>query len=547
MKQMEFVLVIILFLTGFKLHSQNLVSFSTTNTTLQEVFDKAETKAKGNISKFGKYQVLIEGAQYTNVWLETQPLGGCMYAKRDLTIAKNNIQIFMDLQREDGRFPGMISCKDNTLVPYYGWFQGYCFPMPAFEIYFLLNKDKKYLNELYNSLVKFDEYLWKTHDSDNNGCLETWCVYDTGEDNCTRFGESPNAWPFDYPPSQKIIMKMTENEQKETCHKSKYNFSKDIPVPIESMDVMSYSYTGRDVLSLISKELKNGRETYWRVKANEVRRKIKDYLWISDKHACYDKDKDNKVMDILIHNNIRCMYFGSFDQQMADEFINYHLLNPKEFWTPMPLPSIAANDPFFRNISGNNWSGQPQGLTYQRSIRALENYGHYAELTLIGKKFLKVVEDSTKFVQQFDPFKAVISSPGQDGYGPCILTTLEFISRLYGIHMSQDRVYWSCLNSTNDYKYVQVWGDWVFKMETQGDQVVCLINGKEVFSFTKGIRVVSDLSGKILEAVGIDENKQKTSVNYKGKTFPLSVEPNSVYFFDGKFSLANRVGFKKPL
>ncbi len=98
-------------------------------------------------------------------------------------------------------------------------------------------------------------------------------------------------------------------------------------------------------------------------------------------------------MDILLHNNIRVMDHGAFDQEMADRFIAHHMLNPKEFWTPMPLPSIAVNDAFFRNNDDNDWSGQPEGLTYQRAIRAIENYGHYAELTMIGKKPMEAAGD----------------------------------------------------------------------------------------------------------------------------------------------------------
>jgi hypothetical protein len=107
------------------------------------------------------------------------------------------------------------------------------------------------------------------------------------------------------------------------------------------------------------------------------------------------------------------MYFGSFDQAMADEFIEHHLLNPEEFWTPMPLPSIAANDPYFRDIPGNNWSGQPQGLTFQRSISALENYGHFAELTLIGKTLLEVVSDSMKIAASSAGIRLITDLQGQ--------------------------------------------------------------------------------------------------------------------------------------
>lgn len=546
---------------------QTGVRFKTSNLKLQRLYDAAEQKEQANVvDNFGKYTVLREGGGYNNVWLETQPMGGYMYVKRNMEAAKNNIQIFIDYQREDGRYPGMLHFTNgktsayydhlpgtrlyekDQITAHYGWFQGYCFPMPAFEMYFWLGKDRKYLEQLYTSLEKFDEYLWKTRDSDRNGCLETWCICDTGEDAGSRFNGAPWAWPYDYAPSSEAIRKLSEDEQKQIGI-TKDNLDKidEFPTPMESMDIMSYSYTGRDVLAKISKELGNGKEKYWRGKANEVRTKLKSYLWDSNKHACYDRDKNNRVMDILTHNNLRCMYFGSFDQQMADEFIKYHLMNTKEFWTPMPLPSIAVNDPAFRNIPENNWSGQPEGLTYQRAIRAMENYGHYAELTLIGQKFLKVVGDSLKFTQQFEPFKATIVTATQnDGYGPSILASLEFISRMYGVHLTQDRVYWSCLNTPNDYEYEQTWGDKVFRLKTNGNRVVCSVNGKEAFSFTKGIRVVSDLSGKILEITGIEPETQKAEVHSQGKVFALNVVPNVVYSYQGKFRKTKEIGFYSP-
>jgi hypothetical protein len=509
------------------------VFFRTSDTVLQKVFNEASKKEKVNIKNFGKYQVLIEGGGYNSVWLETQPMGGVMYAKRNLTVAKNNIEIFIVYQRNDGRLPGMISYDNGSITPYYGWLQGFCFPMPAFELYFLLGKDKSYLMKLYRSLEKFDNFLWKTRDSDKNGCLETWCIWDTGEDYSTRYGGSPNSWPFDYPPSIEIIKQMTREQLEKNCHLSFFDTLKVMPVPMKSMNVMSSSYSARDVLSLISNELKNGKESYWREKANEVRKKIKEYLWDSKKYACYDRDKTNQIMDILSINNLMCMYLGSFDQEMADDFIKYHLLNPKEFWTPVPLPSIAVNNSYFRNDSGNSWSGQPEGLTFQRSIRALENYSHFSELTTIAIKFLKIIGDSLKFVQQFNPFEESINQdstfPSQDNYGPSILASLEFISRLYGVYMNQDKIFWSCINKKYDYSYTQLWGNKILKLTTKENRVICSINGKEIFEFTKGARLISDIYGNLKEVVGIDVNSKKIEITCLNKKYSLVVDPNSIY------------------
>ena len=52
--------------------------------------------------------------------------------------------------------------------------------------------------------------------------------------------------------------------------------------------------------------------------------------------------------------------------------------------TPTPLPSIAISDPRFKNDGGNDWSGQPEGLTFQRAIRGLENYGREPDSHLLA-------------------------------------------------------------------------------------------------------------------------------------------------------------------
>ena len=47
-------------------------------------------------------RVLREGADFDGVWLETQPMGGEMYAKRDMEVALNNQLIFLENQRRNG-------------------------------------------------------------------------------------------------------------------------------------------------------------------------------------------------------------------------------------------------------------------------------------------------------------------------------------------------------------------------------------------------------------------------------------------------------------
>lgn len=541
------------------------VTFQTADVNLQKLFDAAEEKSKLNIVQFTpKMKVLVEGGGYGNAWIETQPMGGEMYAKRNLEVALNNQMVFILTQRSDGRLPGMVISTDKAIemmadktpedmiwmpepkiLADFEMFQGYCFPTPAWRMYFWAGKDKDYLDKLYKALEAHDAYLWRTRDSNGDGILETWCVWDTGEDGSSRLHKrhAPYRWPYDFPPDPSKV----KNPNRYWSGVPKPD---QVLVPFASMDVMAYSYDGRNTLSKIAKELGNGRAEYWQKQAEEVRRRLIKVLWDPSRNACFDRDRNDNQLSELIHNNLRVMYHGAFTQSMADKFIKYHLLNPEEFWTPLPLPSIAFNEPLYRDIGGNNWSGHPQGLTYQRAIVALENYGHFAEVSLLGQKLIPVlIGNDYKFSQQLDAKTGKDEGRRKrDGYGPMMLATLEYISRMYGIHLDavNSHVWWSSLDE-KEFTYIQKWGKRSWSMTSKNGIFTAHLNSKELFSCSAGVRVLTDLKGDVSKIVGIVPEPQSVIVQVGKVRHKLTVKPNDVYtLVDGKFTLFGAVPFDYP-
>lgn len=450
------------------------VAFCTSDTALQRIYDRAEEIERGNIVVMDGRRVLIEGSVYRNIWIETQPMGGEMYAKRDMDAAYNNQYLFLHYQRADGRLPGVLRRRPEGVEAAFSHLQGLSFPYHALNLYYWMrDNNRAYLELLYDAFSRYDDYLWRTRDTDGDGCLELFTLFDTGEDNSSRFpGAEMLYWGSDEPPYGHGLL------------------------PYESMDMMAYSYDTRIMLADVSALLQNGQETVWRAKAEAVRRRVRAYLWRDDRGACYDRDCENRFLDTLLHNNLRCMYHGLFYPDMAARFVQEHLLNPAEFWTPMPLPSIAANDPLFRNIRGNNWSGAPEGLTYQRSIRALENYGFYRVLTAVGLKLFEAIEKCGIFTQQYDPWTMEPTGDG-DEYGPTALSVLEFTARLYGVTPVRDRLIWGALGGVAS-EYIQRWGGDVYRIVCRSGRAEAFINQKNVFSVPAGYRVETTLTGEIL-------------------------------------------------
>ena len=473
------------------------VQFHTLNNKLQQLYDTAVAKCLNNLNTFAGDRVLVEGGGYEKIWLETQPMGGEMYAKHNMTAALNNHLLFMRHQREDGRLAGSIQgFPDGTVEAQFNKFQGFCFPWSALNMYYWIGEDRTYLNQLATCLERFDAYLWAVRDSNGDGLLESWCKYDTGEDNAVRYGAAPNYALGETPPTDADV------------------------VPMASMDVTSFSYACRDTLSEISL-IRGDTEAAkkWRKLADEVANVIGEKLWDDKRGALFDKDKHGNTIDVLCHNTLRCMYWGSISKYMADRFVQEHLLNSDEFWTPLPLPSVAVNDPAFRNAVENNWSGQCEGLTYQRAILALERYGYEKLVPVLGKKLFQVLLDGgLLFVQQFDPFTGAPSivdpetkeplppdtdKEFQDSYGPTLLSVLEYIAHIWGIAMVRGQI-WFSLGSGEKYTYEQGWGEHVYRIESDGQHARAWADGKEVYSGPCGIRLVTSKAGKLLYQLDIE-------------------------------------------
>ncbi len=385
--------------------------FSCREGRLQALWEKALFASRENLRFFNHRKVLVEGGGYEKIWLETQPMGGEMYFPHDGEAGVNNLLLFMEHQRADGRLPGSIALMDGQITPQFNKLQGFCFPLHAMNLYYLTGEDKAFLKQLEDCLMRFDAWLWRTRDSDGDGILESFCVYDTGEDNALRYGDAPCWWEEDAAPEGNLF------------------------VPMASMDIMSFSYSCRNTLARISRLLQNGKEMDWQEKARDVQNALKAHLWDAKKAACFDRYPGGKRQKTLTHNNLRCMYWESFTDEMAQAFVKRHLLNPREFFTPFPLPSVAADDPLFRNIPENNWSGQSEGLTWQRLLFALENYGMERLLPPLAEKLFAAVEQNGyAFTQQYDPFTGMASlKETQAAYGPTILSVIGYITHLYGI------------------------------------------------------------------------------------------------------------------
>ena len=310
--------------------------------------------------------------------------------------------------------------------------------------------------------------------------------------------------------------------------------------------------------------------------------------------ACFDRERDGPeaFVSTLVHNNIRAMWHGIFSQDMADTFVRRHLMNTSEFWTQTPLPSISVADARFQNVEGNNWSGPPEGLTFQRAIRALENYGHHAEVVMIGARQKRALMTTMKFPQQINPFTSVPDG-GNDCYGPMLLAMLEFSALTTGIAVrpESETILWSSLLSGKGsreggegggeeaigggeagnadeageageavatFSYTQQLGGSTFRLDgwASNRTFIGLRNGAVMFECTGNARVVTGIDGIVVAVVGASASTESVVLRLPevapGDPLRMVVHPNEEWMIVGgggatpSFSLARAVQFTAP-
>lgn len=482
-------------------------TFTTDNEYLQTIYDNAEQVLLSSVKSFGDRRVLTVTPSADRMTLHSEVLGAATLSARDTEAALNTVRAFLATQREDGRLADSIYFRDGAILAKYEKLAGLCFAEEALGLYYLTRKkDAAYLEALLAALERFDNYLWEHHDLNFNRCLEIFDESETEEGvGAGRYG----ALHIKY-----------EGQTREVS-----------PFPIESADLMAAAVSIRHTIARIY-TLRNDTENAraWMLKAIDVQSHLKKEMWSERQCFCYDIDYRRRNIDTLAINNLYMMYYGAFDREMAQLFVNRHLNDPDKFYTPMPLPGVSATDPHFSG-GAPDFNRYPRGMSYRRAIGALEKYGCYSLLTALGHKLLDAVADGV-FGERFDPMSgAVVPRVGDRQYTPTAATALELLARFYGVCQELDHLHWGALGHSAGHN-----SEFCFRMAGDDLRLVAeektssgFIGEERLFTVTNGMRVITDLYGDGARVINVTDRPIDGVFVYRDRTYSFCLAPDEVF------------------
>jgi Mannosylglycerate hydrolase MGH1-like glycoside hydrolase domain len=484
------------------------LEFETSDETHSKTYNAALDVLARNTIRVSGYPepVLIEGANYSGIWLECAPQEGLVYSDIRPDIARNNHLAFFALQREDGQLP----CWSRTTAAGFAQIQ---MVVPIAGTAWELSQktgDHELLEKAYAGASRWDGWLRHYRNTRGTGLCEGFCTYDTGHDNSPRWSMMPNACPG--------------------------ADARNLP-PVPSLprlcpDLSATVYGGRVALAEMARALgKNSEADRWKEDAEAIRSRIIDRLYVAGDAAFYDVDRQDRFVRIRGDVNSRVLGEHVVDRKLFNTMYERQIHNPNAFWAPYPLPSIALDDPaFVRPITRNSWGGPSQALTALRAPRWMEYYGKPSDLAYLMQQWNDAILRDGKFHQQIDPADGTFTNDG-GGYSPAALVLVDFTWRLAGVRREGDTLEWNVrppFVAVRSRYRLKIAPSLTAELRYSSGRAELFLNDKLKYRTNSVVRIVTDMEGNLRGAVGIAPAKSSVVLELASqRRLEFSLQPNA--------------------
>ncbi|HSD83792.1 MAG TPA: trehalase family glycosidase [Anaerolineae bacterium] len=276
---------------------------------------------------------------YVGVWQWDAYFHALAYRHIDMKLAKDQLRVVLDHQRPDGMIPDAIHDEgtvtrltfpfeaDVTKPPLLGW--------AAWKLY-EFDHDVEFLNEVYEPIVRWNNWWFEKNDVDGNGLCEYLHPYSSGLD------DSP-LW--------------------------------DEGMPVESPDLNTYLYLQQEALSRIAFAIGEADDgAVWAQRAEAQAARMVRWMWDEDAGLFWAKrpSQDARV-NVRTPFNLFPLITGQLPESVTRRLVG-HLTNENEFWTHYPVPTVALNDSKYDALT--MWRGPVWVNVNYLLIEGLQRTGH---------------------------------------------------------------------------------------------------------------------------------------------------------------------------
>ncbi len=301
---------------------------------------------------------------YVGSWQWDNFFHALAYRYVEPRLAQDQLRILLDHQREDGMIPDAVHDEgtvthltypveaDVTKPPLIAW--------AAWKLY-EQDRDREFLDEIYEPLVRSNSWWFEKNDVDHNGLCEYHHPYSSGLD------DSP-LW--------------------------------DEGMPVESPDLNTYLCLQQEALSKIAQVLGEKEEAQlWEKQADGLARRMTDHLW-DDSAGLFWARRNGKAIQVRTPFSLFPLITGRLPPGMTRRLVA-HLTDERQFWPRFPVPTVALDDP--KHDAERMWRGPTWINVNYLLIEGLQRSGYDDIARELRKRTLELVSGEADLHEYYHP------------------------------------------------------------------------------------------------------------------------------------------------
>ncbi len=173
--------------------------------------------------------------------------------------------------------------------------------------------------------------------------------------------------------------------------------------PLAAPDLSSYVVLQNDALARMADWLGEDPAPY-RERAEQLREKIRSELWHEEDGYFYDRNiRTGEFVRSRTIASLMPLWAGAASPSQAERLVA-HVLDPKQFNSLIPLPSVAVND---KNFSPDMWRGPVWVNTAFGILQGLKRYGYEEAASDLSFRLCdgvyRIFREDRYFYEFYDP------------------------------------------------------------------------------------------------------------------------------------------------
>lgn len=400
--------------------ARNLVKRAMKNQKLKaEFIEKAKKVFQKNlIEGYSKWRntsyrfIAPASKEYTYQFLWDTAFHAIVLSHFDLPWAKSEIVNFLKGQWTDGFLPHIIFWGRRkilrlTLMPIESKFsfnpQTTAITQPpilpiAVETIYEKDKDKEFLKVVLDKLARHHRWLLENRDPDHDYLISIISPNESGMDESPVFqyvagflGEDFIRLHYHYRKSDFRNLRRGYNV-KRILDEDYFN--------VEELMFNTVFIESSRSLSRLFLQLNNKKESqFFRDVANKTEAALIDKTWNKKDAIFYSLfSKEDKQAPIKTISSLIPLYLSGLKGKKLEDLIQKHLLNPKEFWRPYPVPSVSKSEPYYVPTDTAwykiklIWRGPTWINTNWFIVKGLRKHGHHKIADQIVEKMIEMIQ-----------------------------------------------------------------------------------------------------------------------------------------------------------